>query len=232
MLITLLIILGIVALVSSCVFRVNNGGLRVGNGKNVRCGGDVITTDMQLTGFNSILVEGKGDIVFTQADVPSVTVFANSEVFEHLDFSVEDSVLVLKTINQVNIVAEEFEIRVSAPVLINLSVNGASDFDIPASYVSTEPFSVNINGAGDIDIKNVEVPSLSVEVNGAGDLEAENINVGSLGVTVHGAADVELSGKADEASFTINGAGDIDARALSCDNITTSKNGVGRIKLQ
>lgn len=223
-----LVILAIVGLFSSCVFRVNNSFT---NGKNVRCKGEVVTTDMQLSGFDAIRIDGKGDIEFVQAEETSVAVTANSEVFDHLDFVVEDSVLVIRTINNVNIVAEEFDIRVSAPVLKDISVNGASDFDIPLSYISEEPLSINVNGAGDFEVKNVQVPAFSVSVNGAGDLDAENLNVGSLSVTVNGAADVELSGTAASASFSISGAGDIDARNLSCEDVTTTKNGIGKIKL-
>lgn len=217
----------LMALIScTCNVRLGNGK----NGKNVTCKGPVVTQSFDLAHFDAIVINGHADLEFTQTDGPfAVSVKANEEVFQHLNYHVENGKLILETINKVNIRAEEFDVYVSAPKLVSLEVNGAIDAKI-AALSQPENLEIEVNGAGDMEIKNITVPELSVEINGAGDLECKALNVDKLSIEVNGAGDVELEGKAGSCKLNVSGAGDIDARKLDCDAIETHKAGLASIK--
>ena len=215
------------ALIScTCNVRIGNGK----NGKSVTCKGPVITQSFDLADFNAIVINGHADLEFTQTDgTYGVSVRANEEVFQHLNYRVENGVLILETINKVNIRADEFDVYVSAPKLVSMEVNGAVDAKM-AALNQPESLEIDVNGAGDLELKNVTVPELNVEINGAGDLDCKGLNVGQLSIEVNGAGDVELEGKAGSCKLNVSGAGDIDARKLDCDAIETHKAGLASIK--
>ena len=217
----------VMAGMSSCIINVN--GINGDGNKTVRCSGEVIEKDMQLSGFDRIEVQGSADAEFFQGDEFKVVVTANEEVFEHLDYKVEDGILILSTVDHVNIMAKEYNVSITAPVLKDMTVKGAADFDMNG-YRSDEGLSIDVMGAGDISIENITVPTLSVEIKGAGDLDVDDMNVGELVIDVKGAGDVTVSGKATKARFEVSGAGEIDARGLKCDDVKTSKNGFAAIK--
>lgn len=201
-----------------------------GNGKRIVCKGPVEEKSLDLTGFNAINVNGSSDMIITQSESFSVKVKANEEAFEYLDYEVEDGVLIIKTKDNVQIVAQTYEVYVTLPCLENLVVNGAADADIH-DYSSAKDLTVLVNGAGDFEISSVKVPSLSFTVNGAGDIDATELDVESIAVRVNGAGDVNLSGKATKADFSVTGAGDIDAYDLEMEDYEVHKTGLASIKL-
>ena len=216
-------------LATSCIYSVN---LKLGN--RIVCKGEVETHEMELGSFSKVVLNGAADMKIAQKEACSVKVEANEEVFDYLDFRVEDDVLILETKKDgktVQISAKTFCIHVSAPVLESLTVNGAADAEME-DYTSDKDFALTINGAGDLEVESIKVPTLSFLINGAGDLEVSDIDVDTLNISVNGAGDVEVSGKAGSASMRVTGAGDIDASGLDCPNIEKSKTGAASIRLR
>ena len=226
-------LIGAAMLCAACVFPINGlNGITVNNGKKVTCKGPVVTKELDLSGFEAITVNGSSDMELIQGDYFKVLVKANEEVFDYIDYKVEDGVLILETKDHVNIRAEEYDVTITLPTLKELVVNGAADVDLKNGYVSGEKLKVSVNGAGDFDLSGIAVPSLSFTLNGAGDIEADGLDVQELIVAVNGAGDIDVSGRADEATFSVSGAGDIDARGLECVKVNTHKSGMASIRLK
>lgn len=215
-------------MLSGCVFPV-----RIGNDKHITCRGDVelrnLGQEQNLTGFTSIVINGSADLKYTQDDAFSVKVEANNEVFDHLNFRVEEGVLILETKEKVQIRAEKYDIYVSAPLLNSFVANGSTDAEI-SSIRQAEDLTITVNGAGDCELDNIKLPCLTFNVNGAADVEIAGLDVEKFYMLISGAGDAKISGKADYASFTVSGAADIDARDLNCDNIEKHKSGVANIR--
>ena len=212
---------------SSCVFTINNNG-----SKMVRCGGEITSRDMQLSGFDAITVNGSADIDIIQGDSWSVIVTANEEVFQYLDYKVNGKEFVIETVDHVNIKAEKYEIVVTVPELVSMVVNGASDADLKGGYTSDKDLTIEVNGAGDFDLVKVKVPSISFTVNGAGDIDVIDMDVDTVSVEVNGAGDIRLTGKANHGQLSVSGAGDIDASGLDCGSLATHKRGMAKIKVK
>ena len=199
------------------------------NSKRVVCKGPVVEKSLDLSDFNAINVTGSADMVISQSESFSVKVNANEEVFDYIDFSVENGTLKLKNKDNVQIKAKTFKVYISLPYLENLLVNGAADADIH-DYASDKDLTVLVNGAGDFEIVSVKVPTLSLTVNGAGDIDATGLDVETVSVSVNGAGDVNLSGKADTANMSVSGAGDIDAANLEVKEWNVHKSGIASVR--
>lgn len=210
----------------SCVYTVGN------NGKVIKGEGPLETRELDLTGFNKIVVNGQADITFTQTESEwKVSVYTQENVFDYLDYHVDGETLVLEYKDQVNIRATEFEVSISAPALKKVVVNGASDFEAKDGIRNDDDFHFEVNGAGDMDIRGLVCPKLSIVVNGAGDIDLKDIDVQEVSIVINGAGDASVSGKANEASFSVSGVGGIDATGLQAEKVNKNVSGLAKIKL-
>ena len=221
----IVLFVSILAMLSSCI-NISFSS----KGKAIRCKGPVTEQSLDLKDFSSIVVNGSADMKLYQGDAFSVQVTANEEVFQYLDYRVEDGVLILATKDNVQIRAEKHELAVTLPCLESLQVNGAADVEIPDGYVSGKALNIVVNGAGDFDFESVAVPSVAFTLNGAGDIDANGLDVEKVSVTVNGAGDIVLAGRASEAFISVHGAGDVDATELACDKWETHRAGLASIK--
>ena len=216
-------------LFSSC-FHVNtnwNGGKNAIKGE-----GSVITKSFDLKDFDRIVINGQADATFTQSDTYEVTLRAQENVFDYVDYRVEGSTLILELKDKRTVRSTDFDLTIKAPVLKGLEINGAADFDIPAGLTSDADLKIEVNGAGDLSFKALRCNDLSVMVNGAADMDLETIDVQKLKVEVNGAGDVNIDGKAAEADLSVNGAGDIDAIGLKvAGKVTKHAAGIAKISM-
>ena len=216
-------------LFSSC-FHVNTNWT---SGKNAIKGeGPVITKSFDLKDFDQIVINGHADAVFTQSDTYEVTLRAQENVFDYVNYRVEGTTLILEMKDKRTVRSTEFDLTIKAPALKNLQVNGAADFDIPAGLVSDDDLKIEVNGAGDLTFKAVRCNNLSIQVNGAADVDLTDIDVQNLKVDVNGAGDVIVEGNAADASLSVNGAGDIDATNLKVSGkVSKHAAGIAKIKI-
>ena len=224
-----------VLLCASC-FHVNRnfgGGVHI-NGKNsIKGEGPLVTRSFDdLKDFDAIRINGQADVLFTQSDEFKVTLHTQENIFDHVDYRVEGSTLIIELKDKKTAQAEAYDLVIKAPALKDLEVNGASDFYIPAGLVSEDNFKVQVNGAGDLRFDGIRCRDLSIEANGACDVEMSDIDVQKLKIQVNGAGDVDVTGNAAEASLEVNGAGDIDATGLKvAGEVSKHTAGLAKIKI-
>ena len=224
----ILSILSVAVLAASCQFVSVSGAAR--DAQTVKFNGPVVTDTLNLKDFQTILVNGQGDVTFVQDDEFLVVLTANEGVAEKLDCRVEKGTLILEPEKEYRIRAKKYAFEVHAPYLTRLTVNGAADLKL-GPYADEEDLRLEVNGAGDVSCQQVNVPKLKIVVNGAGDIDALDIQVDELVVEVNGAGDAKLTGEARKAILHLSGAGDIDASRLKTDQVEKRKNGVGSIRL-
>ncbi len=227
----ILSLFSVALLLSACTCNVTSGNVMTGNGKRIVCNGPVVEKTFDLSGFDAIALNGAADIEIVQGTDWSVRVVANEEVYDYLAYRIVDNtVLLLETLNHVNIAAKKYDIFVTVPELTSICVNGAADMDFKSGYRSDKNLRVVVNGAGDLKFYTIEVPSLQVELNGAGDVNLKSVKVQKIDVEISGAGAVDVSGTADEAHFSVSGAGVIDARKLDCPDVRKSSAGIAVIR--
>ena len=86
-----------VLLCSSC-FHVNSNykGSFFGGKDAIKGEGPVISKSFDLKDFDRIVINGQADAVFTQSDTYEVTLRAQENVFDYVDYRVEGTTLILE----------------------------------------------------------------------------------------------------------------------------------------
>lgn len=229
----ILYIAATVLLCSSC-FHVNSNykGSFLGGKNAIKGEGPVITKSFDLKDFDRIVINGQADATFTQSDTYEVTLRAQENVFDYVDYRVEGTTLILELKDKRTVRSTDFDLTLKAPALKRLEVNGAADFDIPAGLKSDDNLQIEVNGAGDLSFSAVRCNNLTIQANGAADVDLTDIDVQNLKVEVNGAGDVVVDGAAGEANLSVNGAGDIDASGLKvAGKVSKHAAGLAKIKM-
>ena len=229
----ILIAAATVLLCSSC-FHVNSNykGSFFGGKDAIKGEGPVISKSFDLKDFDRIVINGQADAVFTQSDTYEVTLRAQENVFDYVDYRVEGTTLILELKDKRTVRSTDFDLTLKAPALKRLEVNGAADFDIPAGLKSDDNLQIEVNGAGDLSFNAVRCSNLTIQANGAADVDLTDIDVQNLKVEVNGAGDVVVDGAAGEANLSVNGAGDIDASGLKvAGKVSKHAAGLAKIKM-
>ena len=229
----ILYIAATVLLCSSC-FHVNSNykGSFLGGKNAIKGEGPVITKSFDLKDFDRIVINGQADAVFTQSDTYEVTLRAQENVFDYVDYRVEGTTLILELKDKRTVRSTDFDLTLKAPALKRLEVNGAADFDIPSGLKSDDNLQIEVNGAGDLSFNAVRCSNLTIQANGAADVDLTDIDVQNLKVEVNGAGDVVVDGAAGDASLSVNGAGDIDASGLKvAGKVSKHAAGLAKIKM-
>ena len=220
-------------LLSSC-FHVNSNykGSFFGGKDAIKGEGPVISKSFDLKDFDRIVINGQADAVFTQSDTYEVTLRAQENVFDYVDYRVEGTTLILELKDKRTVRSTEFDVTLKAPALKRLEINGAADFDIPAGLKSDDDLQIEVNGAGDLTFNAVRCNNLTIQANGAADVDLTAIDVQNLKVDVNGAGDVNVDGAAGDANLSVNGAGDIDATGLKvAGKVSKHAAGLAKIKI-
>ena len=217
----ILYIAATVLLCSSC-FHVNSNykGSFLGGKNAIKGEGPVITKSFDLKDFDRIVINGQADAIFTQADTYEVTLRAQENVFDYVDYRVEGTTLILELKDKRTVRSTDFDLTLKAPALKRLEVNGAADFDIPSGLKSDDNLQIEVNGAGDLSFNAVRCSNLTIQANGAADVDLTDIDV------------QVVDGAAGDASLSVNGAGDIDASGLKvAGKVSKHAAGLAKIKM-
>ena len=155
---------------------------------------------------------GHADIRFSQADTFNVTLRTQENIFDYVDFRVEETTLVIETENNRSIHAEEYSLSISAPDLKGIDIAGAARFELLDGLVSDNDLDISVDGAGKLNISGIQVKSLDISIAGAGK--------------------IDITGEAENVSMDIAGVGSIDARNLKSSNpIQKHVSGIGKIRI-
>lgn len=201
--------------------------------------------------FTSIQLNGASDIEFRQG-APAIWIEAPEKILQRIEIINDNGRLV---INEKKPRASKWfdvncsmRIVCSSPQLNGIELNGSGDINIDSLNTAQLQLEINgagdvsyrrgtagvvkltLNGSGDFDIEDLSGKVLQLNLNGAGDADFERIDFDEVAIDIEGAGDVAISGKARKAMLRCTGAGEIDAEKFSCPDMTTSADGIGKIK--
>ena len=197
--------------------------------ERIKASDNYITRNETTGEFHSLKSNLPGKIDYTPGDC-AVTIYGPDNVLDHITVTNENGVLEIKSnLYRITNLKKLISVKVSSPVIEQLSFNGAVDFNAPDGITALN-FSATLNGAGDINISGLQANEAVLTVNGAADATIKGLDCDYLQVAINGAGDATLAGKAGNANLTISGAGDIDAEKLECPDVSTNVRGVGSIK--
>jgi hypothetical protein len=194
------------AAVLSCALFLAAAGCFALGSREIEGSGTVRRESRTVAGFTGIVIEGSGNVTFSQADSQTVTVETDDNLLPIVKTEVRAGILYLgfkegaKTRH-----VSQLEFLVSVPKLTAVKISGSG----------------NLHATG-----LIRAEALTLEISGSGGIYSE-LDVGRLDVTISGSGGITAEGKADQISVAISGSGSVQGHDLVSETATVSVNGSG-----
>jgi hypothetical protein len=171
-----------------------------------RGSGNIMTQTVEVSDFNSVSLEGSGDVYIQQGKTESLTIEADDNILPLLETKVRGSELVLTTKPNQNIdPSQKIVYRVTVKDLKGVSLKGSGNFYIDP--VKSDSMDVLISGSGDIKFKDLSTGKLSTDLNGSGNIIADKLAAEAVDASIKGSGDTRLAGKAGPQTISFDGSG-------------------------
>jgi hypothetical protein len=180
---------------------------------HVRGSGTIVTQTVDVNDFESVSLEGSGNVYIEQGDSESLTVEADDNILPLLENTVRGHQLVLG-------MKPNQSIDPSKPIVYRLTVKNSNGIDLKGSgnfYVSplhSNNMAISLLGSGDIRLKGLEADSLSIDLSGSGNVTIEEIAVKTVDTNLKGSGDIKLDGKSEAQTISVVGSGNYLAADL------------------
>lgn len=203
--------------------------------------------------FVAIKVSGNPKVIYSQDSKMAVEVYGNPDLVNILETKVDKGVLLVRfTKKNVRITdKDKLEVRVSAPLLKEVSLTGSGDVifrtpfrsnqdltlslvgsgDVKTELLSCANLRLKLGGSGDVEIDKAACGKLAATLSGSGDLQVESADVQTVEATLVGSGDLKIGrGKAQWASYRVTGSGDLEAEDLVASKVDAQVTGSGSIE--
>lgn len=199
------------------------------NGDMMSSDGDWITSDIPVGEFNSLQIGMAADVTYRTGKC-AVSVTTSEDVLDNMNVTVDGGRLVLEAKPGVKFRnVRKFKVVVSAPSLESITIDGSVNFKAE-DEISVKDFELVVGGAGNFSFGRLEAGKVDLSMDGLGNVEVDDIDCSDLSVSVNGMGNIKVSGVSDETVASISGMGEIDLSGLKSDYVSTSVEGLGKIK--
>lgn len=177
--------------------------------KVVKGTGSLTTETREVGGFDSIQLDGVGNLVITQGDSVALQIEAEDNILPYLESDVVGNTLRLGF-------HDNFWQRTLLPTE-----------PITYSLVVTDLNALTFNGAGNLDMNELATDELSITVNGASQVKINDLQADSLSIQINGTGNVSVAGEVTIQKISIDGAGTVSNSDLKSSQANITANGLG-----
>ena len=212
-----------------------------------------ITQEVTVPSFHSICLSGSMDLYFMQTSgQQQLELTMPDNLKDCVEVYVKNGTLYFEIKSGVSVRlshGSHIELRVTAPMVQHVTVNGSGDVyfqksvkvqrpvqfivkgsgDIYAQSIHTPELEATVLGSGDIVVKNSRTEKLYGTVKGSGDIEFGNIQTDIFVGSIVGSGDLDLYGECRTACYKLTGSGDISATGLKAKRVSAKGSGSGDI---
>lgn len=169
--------------------------------------GEIVTQEMDFTGFDKLDISQGFNVDVNQGDEFSVVIRADDNIVEYLQVEkVGDTLKIDLEQNRV-IGVSTLEAEITMPALVGLVVSGGSDATVSGTG---DEISVDASGGSDADLASFEVVNASVVASGGSDV---TVNAsGTLNADASGGSQVYYLGSPTMGQIDTSGGSDVDPR--------------------
>jgi predicted small secreted protein len=175
----------------------------------VRGSGKVISNSRSVSGFDSLLFAGIGELIITQGATESLKIDAEDNIMPKIITRVEKGQL------YIGFERENWQDQVfpTKSIVFNLTVKNLK--------------SVELSGVGSVNTSAFKANDLAIKVGGAGGVKMKGLDIGTITTTLSGAGNVELFGKAGRVEVSLSGVGNFSCGDLQVSTAKVTVSGAG-----
>jgi len=168
--------------------------------------GNIETQTFNVSNFDSVRLDGFGDVYIEQGDKESLSVQTDDNLFQYLDIKVSGNELRLSTKPNANLnPSKSITYKLTVKDLSGITLNGSGKFYV--SPIESDSMDIAVNGSGDINIDELATGKLSMNLNGSGNIVIDKLSASSTDASINGSGDIKLAGEAPTQEISFNGSG-------------------------
>lgn len=191
------------------------------NVNSVNGSGNIVTQEVDVSNFDSVSLEGSGDVYIEQGQIESLTIEADDNILPLLETRVRGGELILSTKPNQNInPSQKIVYRITVKDLAGISLDGSGNFYVDP--VKSDAMDISLAGSGDIRLKDLTTGNFSMDLDGSGNIIVNQLAASTIDSSINGSGDVELTGQASSQNISFSGsgnylAGDLETQSADID---------------
>lgn len=206
--------------------------------------GNISEQNRSVTGFNTIILEGTGDVYVMNSEKETIKVETDDNLQQFIISEISGDKLYVGS--RKTICPNKLNIYITMKDMNGFVIRGAGDIKIKGPFETNE-IKLKIEGSGNIYIKDLisknvkssiigsgdikisgKTENLMLDITGTGDVDFQNLDALSAMIEINGAGDAKINVQ-EKLMIKINGAGDVYYKGEP-PLIRTKINGSGDIK--
>lgn len=200
----------ILLLVAALMLSACGANIHIGSSKVVTGSGNVVTSEVSVSGFDAVQLDSIGDLTITQGDTESLSIEAEDNILDVLESKVSGKTLVLGSQDNVTLTPTK-------PIRYTLTVKDLA--------------SVKLAGLGNVSMDGLKTGRLDLNISGSGNLTLLGLQAESVDVAISGLGSVELTGQASALRLEMEGSGNCRAGDLAVRDAEINISGLGNATL-
>jgi hypothetical protein len=174
--------------------------------RSINGSGNLETQTFDVSNFDSVTLEGFGDVYIQQGEAESLSVQTDDNIMPYLDIRVSGNELILSTKPNLNLdPSKSITYNLTLKDLNGISLKGSGNFYVDP--LKSDTMDILLSGSGDIEFKDLSTGKLSFDLNGSGNIIADQLTADAIDASIDGSGDTRLAGKAGPQTISFNGSG-------------------------
>ena len=165
-------------------------------GKHVVGSKNYISQEVKADHFNEIKLLGSANISYHQDTRSHVEIHGSDNIIPLVETYVDGNTLMIKFKKNVSIWKGKLEIKVFAPELNKLSINGSGNIKLINGIQTSKDIEFHINGSGNIQAADLEAENTDASISGSGNISCYASQ--KLVARVKGSGDIAYKGNPQE----------------------------------
>lgn len=221
---SLLRLLAITLLLSSCIIVVDESGLGFHRG-GLQGSGTRVEEQRDVGEFSAVELSVPAEVVVVVGEASSLSLSCDDNLLSLVRTEVRDGRLEITRPRGTSLrFRKGLEIRIATPSLSGFEVEGSGDVEIRGLH--GERFEASIEGSGDI-VAQGAVDFLEASIEGSGDMRLAGVQAREASVSIEGSGDIGVH-VTDALRYRIEGSGDI--RYEGSPNVSGGISGSGSVR--
>lgn len=198
-----------------------------------------ISTEIKVSDFTDISLEGNNNIYFIQGNQTSVKVSGTEDDINDMNIYTKGNTLHIaqKSDNIHSFLMfgkkhKSIDVYVTSPNLRGVSILGSGNFN-SNSNIDTDKISLNIIGSGGINMKDIICDNSEINVSGSGTIEIEGLNTAKSNIGIPGSGSISIDNtNINNVTCGVTGSGTIELNNAKIEYAHSSIIGSGNIEIQ
>jgi hypothetical protein len=191
--------------------------------------GPIVSRDIENEEVEGIILEIPASVTLKQGDVQSISIDAQENILNNIDFYNSNGILKIKFSEPVS-KSEPIKIYMTIKSLKEASISGSGAIESINTFAREGNLKIAVTGSGSISL-HANANWADLLISGSGDINLFS-DCKDINGEINGSGDINLNGGSSEtAIYYISGSGNINAFPFISESCTVKTNGSGNVKV-